>query len=520
MPGINIPVRYDIKKNLPKYERIRILLENDESQYTNDTFCLKFPNEPENARAIRKTLLKTSFRNITHDLISATKDAIFHESIRLSFKGNEKNPLYTFSKDVTLGGNQTSLLQYAGDVVVYGLRAYGHVWTVLDKPDYLATNFQDELENGKPYLSNIWPGNVLNYELKNGELEWFAYKYCYYPSWQDPLSPPPSESVDQVRIWTRNAFIVISGDNIQTYPHNFGFVPVVYQSFILPPDESSVVGITPFFASSNMIIFANNMQSVADMEIIKHGTSVLLVNDNAVNNQNTEVDGKGVAKSKMNDAAGMNMYIYSGETPPEYLIKELGAVDKANNQAQYYFNAAIENERSLQSIQKKRETVRESGETKEYDAEPARAAIRATAEDVEEWCKKILTMAANLYGQEQAVDELVCEFPENYIVTGAFNEKLDQLKKMKDAGYPSQTGMKESFKSLTPNIAHNQDIRTVIDNEIQAAEINVDADKKINEEVAAEVDEDKKFNESIKDLPPEEQDKAKAKRKLEKAGAK
>lgn len=466
-------------------------MESDEDKYTTDTFCPKLPNESENAREVRKKLYKPSFLNIANDLIGATKDAIFHEGIRLEFIGAEKNPLYEWHNDVTLGRDNTSIIDYCQDIVIEGLRAYGHVWTVLDKPDYNAVNFQDELINGAPYISNIFPGDVINYEILDGQLLWFAYKYNYCPAWTNPLErQPASAGKTQTRIWARDKFIVIENGEkggIKEFNHNFGFVPVVYQSFVESSDANSLLGITPFFTTSNLIITANNLKSVADLEIYKHGTSVLMQHEDNISSLNQETDGKGKTHVKMQDPTGYNIYTYSGEKPPEYLVKDLQAVDKANSQSLYYFNAAIQNERSLQSIQKKRDTVRESGETKQYDAEPARAALRTTANKGESWMKKVLNMVALMLDREKLVDSYVCEFPQRYILTKTLEEKFNQIKGAIENRYPSVTGMKEMFKSLTPDIAHDEEVRAIIDGEIEKAEISVNTDEEIRKEVEDEM---------------------------------
>lgn len=515
---INIPIRYDIKKYLPIYERIRALIDNDESKYGNDTFCLKFPNECENARAVRSDLLKRSFKNISGDLVGATKDAIFHEGIRLEFTGLDKNPLYEWSKDVTLGRDNTDLLQFTQDYTIYDLRAYGHVWTILDKPDYNASNFEDELKNGAPYITNIWPGDVVNYELIDGRLKWFAYQCNYFPPWTDPLSPPTTTTGDgkEIRIWTDSQFIVTDGVNvINKFNHNFGIVPVVYQSFMLPTDHSSILGQSPFFMSSNMIIMANNIMSVADMELLKHGNSLLLMHDEAISPANQEIDERGNTKTKIVDRTGYNKLVWSGEHPPEYLIKDLGSIDKAKDQANFYFSAAIENERSLQSIFHKRDTVRESGETKEYDAEPARAALRATAQDLESWCKKVLNMAAILLNRQNLVNSFKCEFPERYILSERATEKFDKIKSAIDANYPSITGRKEMYKALTPDIAHDSEVRTKINQEIDAAEIDLRTPDQIDAEIKKELQEDQDFEKSMEGMSEEEKGMARQKRKEE-----
>lgn len=514
MSKIDIKTRYDIQKNMSRYNRIRALMDNDESEFESEEFCLKFPNEPPNARDVRKRLFKTSFKNITNDLLSATKDAIFHEGIRLEFKGKEADPLYAWSKNVTRGGDDIDLLTYIQDVVVYGLRGYGHVWTVIDKPNYEAVNFQDELEKGQPYIANIWPGNVVNYEIINGDLQWFAYKCKHLSPWLDPTSPPEITSPrEQLRIWTKTEYIIIDNGEITVrFPHKYGFVPVVYQSFILPSDDNSILGVTPFFTSSNMIIFANNLQSVADLELIKHGNSVLLVNEEGITPNNTEIDGEGGSHTKLVDPTGYNKYIYTGEKP-EYLIKNLESVPLANKQAEKYFMAAIQNERTMQSIIHKRDTVRESGETKQYDAEPARVALRATAMDCEAYVKKLLNMVAVMLGRENLKNSFICEFPERYILTKTLGEKFDEIQKMITTRYPSVTGMKELYKSLTPDIAHNDTVRNTINDEIEAADITIQSDEEIMNAVEKEMADDAEFESSLEGKNDEEKEIERAKRK-------
>lgn len=513
MGGVTIPVRDDIRKYLNIYARIRALIENDEDLYETDMFCLSLPNEPPNAKDVRRKLLRKAFDNITHDLLNATKDAIFNEGIRLEFK--ESDVLKNWVNNVTLGGDDVSLIEYAADVVTYGLRAYGHVWTVLDKPTGPFTSMEDEIKNGAPYLANIYPGNIINYEIVNGELIWIAYYMPYAAPWLNPLEKPPAiGGKTEIRVWTQNDYYVIRNNAVvpdEHINHNFGFVPVVYQQFIAPPDDSSIIGISPFFTSSNLIIYANNMQSVGDMELFKHGSSVLLVHEESINNMNSEIDETGIPKTKLQDAKGYNKYVYSGENAPRYLTKDLNAVGIANRQADHYFMAAVQNERSLQSVSSKRETVRESGETKVYDAAPARAALRATAQDLEKWCIKVLNMAARLYGREDLINSFTCEFPDRYIISNSAEEKFKRIEQMIKTKYPSVTGMKEAYKSLTADIAHDDAARAIINTEIEE---NTNLEMSIQEEIDNQIRDDLSFEESIADLSDEEKADARAKRQL------
>ena len=485
---ITIPLHPDLAKYRPRYERIRVLIEEDEMAYETSAFMLPMPNEGANARTIKKPLFRHAFRNISLEIISAVKDSIFKEPIRLELPGEEKNPLWEFVQDVTRGGDDVPLLQYAKDICTLALRAYGMIWTVIDKPDYQATNFQDELINGKPYINNISPLNVRNFSVVNGELEWFAYDHLYRPIWADPTKKTPV-SKKQIRIWTKESFhIVEEGQLKETFKHNFGFVPVVYQAFFLPIDTTSIIGITPFFASSRYIIWANNVGFVGDFEITKHGNSVLLAHENALSSMSMQVTPEGEPVSKLQDARGLNMFVWNGEHKPEYLVKDLESVDKSSDLADDYFKAAVDNERSMRSVLKKGvggHDVAESGIAKMVDMAPIMAGLRATSEDLQSWCIKVLDMVARIMDVEP---NYTCEFPRKFdIGMKMFEQQLDEIVKMKKVSYPSEIGMKEKYKALTPGITQNTDKQAEIDAEVDAADVSTESMGQLEREIDADI---------------------------------
>jgi len=492
---MGIPRHPHVEANLDKYKRIKILLEGIEDEYTNDQFMLEFPNESAQTRKTRAGLFKPGFRNITLDLLSAIIDAVFQEPINLQFK-DEAGVLAKFSEDVTRGGEQINLLQYAKDFCAMSLRSYGQIWTVLDKPNYLAPSFEDELKNGLPYITNISPASVWNYEIIDGVMQWFAYKVIYKPRWEDPTQDPPQVK-KEFRIWTRDELIIKDSDTdkiVSRTPHNFGFVPVIYQSFFLPPEDNTIIGIAPFFTTSNLIIMANNMKSVADMELTKFGNSVLLVNEQAISSMNNEVDELGESHVKLHDTKGWNQYIYHGEIPPQYLTKELNSIDKADTRAEMYFQWAIDNEKTMRSVMKKGATgqdLSESGIAKSFDAMPVLAGLRSTASDLESWCNKVLLMVyrvMNLGDPEKAKDTYTCEFPKTFdIAQTTLSERLKEVGEMYAINYPSETGIKEALKKITPQISTNKDTADMINEEIDESDVGGDAEAKMQKEILAEI---------------------------------
>lgn len=511
---ITIPLHDDLKRNKAKYERIRALVENDEDEFASETFCIPLPNEPFNARRDRIKFFVPSFNNITNSLLGATRDAIFKEEIRYVYGDEDHNPLSLWSEDVTLGGDKVTLKQYTYDTTTIALRAYGTVFTLIDKPQGQFNSYDEELKYGMPYLNNISPLSVLNFEMANNELIWFAYKVTHRPIWENPTSKMPDPQ-DQIRIWTKDSMVILSnGEQIDEIPHTFGFVPVIIQSFFLPPDEDTVIGVAPFFNSSNQIIVANNMKNVSDQELRKHGGSLLLMHEQGLSDTNIEVDPAGNPHGKSQDPEAFNIFTWSGEHKPEYLVKDLQSVEMARNSYKDYLIEAVENERTMKSILKKGidgGDLAESGIAKAMDSMPIQASLKSTADDLQTWSIKVLGMVSEMLNADPVRFDYNVEFPKHFeFGNKIFNERLDEIAKMQNIGYPSVTGMKEALKSMTENITGNTELIEQINTEID----NSDFEDEITKEVDKEINDDMDFEKSLEGMPDEEKQEARLKRKL------
>lgn len=513
---VAIPINEELTKNKKRYSRIQALIDNDEKAYGSEDFCLRFPNEPTSTRETRKRLFIPSFQNISLDLLTAPKDAIFKETVRFEFPG-ANNPLSKWFEDVTLGGDSIPFDQYIKDVVCVALRAYGTVFTVIDKPRYAAKNIVDEVENGSPYLTCIHPCNVRNWSRTNNEFDWFAYDVSWQPPWIDPLEPQP-QPILQTRIWTRTEYIVLENGSIvpeKGFVHNFGFVPVVVQPFILPPTEyDSIVGSTPFFTTSNLIIFANNIKFIADFELVKHGNSILLVPENAMGLMNTEVDDRGRPKTRLQDTDNLNVFAYQGEERPEYLTKDLQAVPLSTQRAYEYFFAAINNERSMRAVTpavSDGTQIAESGVSKMVDMQPVMAGLRATSDCLQSWSEKVIDIVKKMFNAENA--ESIVEFPKRFdIGAKQFQQRLAEIKQLIDNGYPSSTGLKTAWKSTTGDLTQDDKLAKLINEEIDST---MDEQSAIDEDTLRGIEEDAEFEDSISSMPDDEKERTRAQRKLD-----
>ena len=490
-----IPVNKEIAKNLDAYRRITILLEQLEEAYTSEPFMLKLPNETTRARNTRKSWYETGFVNIAWDLVSSPRDAIFKERVKLQFKNQESSPLALWAQSVDRCTWPIDFKTYLYETVAIGLRAYGTVITIIDRPAGPFESLEEELENGMPYLTNIPPQDVLNWEFgSDGEFIWFAWKYTHQDKWIDPTKPPP-KAIEYTKILTKNELLVMQGNVVKkTIPHNFGFVPVVVQDLYIPPNRTcGLIGNSPFFMSSNMIIMGNNMKSIADMELAKFGSTLLLMHEEAMNPYNTETDEEGNSKTKFHDPEQFNTLIWGGQNIPEYLAKDTQAIGLADDKAMSYFMAAIENERSMASAVKKGKTgndIAQSGIAKIIDATPVMISLVSTSLSMEHYGKKVLNMVSAMLELDTNKYSYELEFPRRFdIAFRALQSSLESIELMIRNQYPSEMGMKEMWKSITDEITHDMDKQTDINNEIDSSKFNLDEEELLELELKRELEE-------------------------------
>ena len=153
------------------------LLGSDESRIVEE-FAIQFPNEADHQFKARKKYFVQTFINTSQDLVSAPINSVFGQSIKEDY--SDKNSMIkTFHENVTIGDDPLTFKTYLKDFVGVGLRSYGNVFTVVDKPRGESQSRMDERQSGMPFLSNIRPQDVLNWSIINGELQWFAYKGAY-----------------------------------------------------------------------------------------------------------------------------------------------------------------------------------------------------------------------------------------------------------------------------------------------------------------------------------------------------
>jgi len=468
----------NIVKRLPVWNRIKMLMEGyDEDIKTN--FCIKLPNESDKGYKKRMEYYAQTFINMTNDLLTAPINALFQQPIKTEYK-NENSMLSTFSENVAIASENITYIEWLREYVGIDLRAYGNVFTVVDKPKNIVKSKYEERKVGMPYLSRINPEDVLDWQLKDGKLLWFSYQRIYRDIWENPFTQEQPQAEYQQCLWTTTEFQVRKADgtirNDLSFIHNYGVVPVVFQpAFITRPDD--FIGNCTMSSTSNLIWTANNLFNLMVHELYKHGITILLMTDDSFISSNSKTNIDGFVELKKHDNDSVLTYPNDSKEP-KYLMMEL-AVAELKECALFYIQCAIENERDMKSVIKKGNTdmeVQQSGIAKALDKEPLTANLNSFADYLVEYTTKIFDMVSVLLSVE---NDLSFDFGREFDMK-TLDQKFAQLKMALEikAEKVVPTLYKEMLKLIAPEIVNKPEILDLINSEIEDADFSEGFDEK------------------------------------------
>ncbi len=463
-----IPQNEVISKKISIWDRASALLSNDEHEIVEE-FMVQFPNEADHQYASRKRYFIQTFINTIQDLVSSPINSVFGQGMKDDYTSGDNSMMKTFHENVTLGNDPATFKMYLKDYVGVGLRLYGNVFTIVDKPRNEVKSRLEERKMGMPFLSNITPQCALDWLILDGDLQWFAYKSVFQKPWEDPFTDVQPEAKPVTCLIDKEWFIAKDpdGKNVPelTYKHGWGFCPVVMQpSFLVNPDD--VIGNAAMDQTSNMIITSGNLLNLWVHELYKHGGSLLLMPEDSITGSNFETDKTGQANLKKQDAGGA--LPYAGEVPPAYLVKEL-VVDAIKDAVSFWMQRAVENERDLKSVIKiGSEDVGKanaSGVAKIMDREPLESNLASLAEDFETYTYRIDTMVAAILGVK---NDHVFEIDKSFDLR-PLQQKFDELISANEVqlGKISPTMQKEMTKNMVGDITRDREKQQEINDEIE-----------------------------------------------------
>lgn len=462
----------EVVKYAPAWERIRALLEEDESCYSSAEFFIPFPNESTAQKTARLQAFIMGFYNPSQDLVSAKGDYILRRQVD---RDSDNELVNRFFDRADKSGQ--SLGEFVKNEASPILSAYGTVFGVVDKPRGPFLTRAEELQNGMAYLHILHPTQVLNWVWeKSGAIKWFRY-------WQYKADYEPSEFEDTTTIqkeyvtWTRTEFIRHDegGVEIERVPHGFGVVPVAVQAGFTP-DPRWTLGKSTFFSSSRQIILGNNHLSAANVEVFKY-SSVLIMNrddyDQNITIRPTVDEGDGKVVDVTTRAAKTRdlMVVDSVSEAPRYLVKDLEGVDKATEKALWYFRMAADAEASGKTPMPLSGDAAvaqpQSGVAKAYDFQDMDANLFAHAMDLQNFERQVTELFCRAMGI--AGNPFSIRYPTNFD-TRSFEEKIKQVAGLRNIAFPSDTGMRAAYGNLAVEITAAPEQIEVIKKEIETYE--------------------------------------------------
>jgi len=461
----------ELKKVEPVWKRIKILMDEDVSKYTEPEFMLPLPNERLTARKERELAFVTGFVNTTQAVVRAKGDTVYAKEItRANLSPSQQAFLERADK------SKQPLQEIMQNEVAPTLAAYGTVFAVMDKPKTVAATKEQEIKSGLPYLTVLDPEQLLDFAwAEDGELLWVMYSVTSPVDRTNPTKPVKAWSSDKgIAIWTRFEYMVVSSD-LQTnltkpIPNPFGFVPVIIQAQFVDPNKT--IGKSTFFTGSNYLIMANNLNAASNGEVFKNASSTLLMNimdygddagDAKIEHEKSPDSNLSRIKKQADDIPNIILYQNPADRP-EYLARDLDLIEYAQTRADKYFELVTENEKATMSPDTLQNPA--SGVSKGYDFMAVNKMLVSFGNALNYFENQAFEMVALMSGE---TNQASIAYPTDYDVRG-FNARLEFIKGLIDASYPSKTGMNESYKSLTPEITKSTELRVQIDKEIDESE--------------------------------------------------
>jgi hypothetical protein len=484
LPAERVPVNKltaihrEIETILPHWKRIQILVDGDEDLYKDREIFLQLPKETSDKHGDRWPWFLNGFFNPSQDLVTLKGDYIVRRGIERKLDSKE---LKAFAERADRSGE--TLNDFMRRKVAINLDAYGTVFAVVDKPRAVFADRASEIQGGMPYLCILDPQQVVNFAFnKDGSLAWFRYQAVMDDELPDPFNPVDSCQVVYVT-WTEQEYFVhnAKGERTDYFLHNFGVVPVVIQAaFVM--DDDDVLGSSTFFTASRQIVMGNNLLSVANYEIAKFGTVLMVDSMDWQDTPRKRDPNSNVPQMTAPTTAGDVMPVSDMNKKPEYLTKDIEIIDKANAQAHYYFELAAISSASGQEasplVADRTSNNPASGVAKAYDFQDVDANLASFAKELESFELKVLKIVA--IEMKVPTTGISVIYPKNFDVRG-FVDKVDRVAALQKIKFPSETGLRAAMHSMTPDLTNDEKIRTQIDSEIDEADV-------LGEEAAAAAD--------------------------------
>ncbi len=452
----------EIKKVYPKWERVRVLSEECEEEYANDSYFITLPNESKQGKKDRTPAYLIGFANFAGSLLRIKGDTVYQKQVQRDKLSTMQE---AFVKTADRSGQ--SFQEMMQNEVAPCLSGYGTVFAVIDKPAVETVNAADEEKRGIPYLTVLSPFQVVDFEWgSDGRLLWFQYTITTDDARTPDAATVRAKDREKIVTWTRDEYIVKGSGAAEKTPNPFGFVPVVIQAQFVDPDKT--IGKSSFFATSRYIFAGNNLACASNYEVFKNSSATLLMDVQDYEEEETQKDARSedtnLRKLTKQTDEYKNVFLYS-KTAPTYLARDLELITSAAARAKAYFDLALENEKSALSVNTAQ--TAESGVAKAYEFTSINGVLSAFARALQHFEYHALKMVADMTAQQS---EFTVTYPQDFDVR-SFDQKLAYMEGLLKVRFPSETGIREAYKSLTPDITENAEKQAAINTEVDGADV-------------------------------------------------
>lgn len=450
----------------PIWKQVKILKEEDRPCYKD--FILPWPNESTAGRKEREEIFTSGFLNPSQMLLRTKGDAVFKKAVkREGLTAGQKAFIAQADR------SKQSLNEILHNEAAPSLAAFGTIFAVMDKPKVQVFSKEEELQRRRPFLTILDPMQPIDFAYaEDGSLLWFMYRVGAPMDRSDPLDIKRAKGwkgSEGIAIWTQKSYTVKSPSLRETYVEEienpFGFVPVLIQAQYLEPNKT--IGASTFFTSSDYLIMSNNHENAANMEVFKNANSTLTMDVQDWDDDEQPVHEKSPDTNlrMLNKQAHdfKNVFLYH-KNKPEFMARNLDLIEKAATRAERYYDLAIDNEKHPLSIQNAE--APQSGVSKSYDFVDINAMLSSFAAAMERFDRQAVNMAALMLDEK---DQSQIDYSREFDVR-TFNQRLEFIKGLRETGFSSKTGLREAFKTITPEITPDVKLQAVINEEIDSTE--------------------------------------------------
>lgn len=428
-----------------------------------------FKYHKEGDKQYEKRLERAYRPNHTKEVVDLVNKYIFKSNI--ARKDDAPEYVKKFWKNSTMNGR--SITEFVR-LVSQKTSIYGKIWAVVDStyPEtIIPKTVADSDKSMKIYAYILEPKDVLDMAFDElGELDWVKVKERVR---DDNLITGSGSVIEQIRIWTRNFWIVIRQKAVKeeskrdyvivaASTHDLGVVPVIDCTHTFSEDNYTAPSLIDDVAYLDRAV-ANYLSNLD--AIIQDQTYSQLV----IPAQSITPDDDGY--EKMIEMGTKSIFTYDNtgnDAAPHYISPDhkqatviIGTIEHLVTQI--YSTVGMAGERTKQDNATGIDNS--SGVAKAYDFERMNAMLAAKAASLELFENRLLKLVA-IYNSQKISDDDLVKYPSNFDVRSLYDE-FEIAKQLKDIEAPDEI-RKAQMKSLSDKLftGSKQEILNKIESEI------------------------------------------------------